>query len=138
LVGWSAAHGRLGLGAGFLFVIVLLWTPPHFWALALLLAPRYAAAGIPMLPVVRGASATTVRVLAYTLALVLATIIPGLAGTFGDLYLVGAILLDAVLGTLAWRLWRDATPARASALFHWSLLYLALLFVAVAADAAIR
>jgi protoheme IX farnesyltransferase len=138
LVGWSAAQGRLGLGAVYLFVIVFLWTPPHFWALALLLIPRYAEAGVPMLPVVRGVSATTVRVLAYTCALVAATLLPAVTGTFGDLYLGAAILLDAVLCALAWRLWRTGTTARASAVFHWSLLYLALLFLAVAADAVVR
>ncbi len=138
LVGWAAAHGRLGLGAAFLFLIVFLWTPPHFWALALLLAPRYAEAGVPMLPVVRGVSATTVRVLAYTVALVAATVLPAITGTFGVLYLGAAIVLDAVLCALAWRLWRNGTAARASVLFHWSLLYLALLFLAVAADAVVR
>jgi protoheme IX farnesyltransferase len=90
-----------------------------------------------MLPVVRGPSATTVRVLAYSGALVVATVLPGVVGVFGGLYLGAAILLDAVLCVLAWRLWREGTPARAGALFHWSLLYLALLFVAVAVDAAI-
>jgi protoheme IX farnesyltransferase len=138
LAGWAAAHGRLGLGAGFLFVIVLLWTPPHFWALALLLAPHYTAAGVPMMPVVRGVSATTRQVLLYTCVLVAATLLPGLIGTFGTVYLAAAVLLDGVLGVLAWRLWREKTPARASVLFHYSLLYLALLFIAVAADAAIH
>ena len=138
LAGWAAAHGRLGLGAAFLFVIVLLWTPPHFWALALLLAPHYKAAGVPMLPVVRGVSVTTRRMLVYTLALVAATLVPGLIGTFGVSYLAAAVGLDAVLCTLAWRVWRACTAARAGVLFHYSLLYLALLFVAVAADAAIR
>jgi protoheme IX farnesyltransferase len=138
LAGWAAAHGRLGLGAVFLFLIVLLWTPPHFWALALLLAPHYKAAAVPMLPVVRGVSATTRGVLVYTLALVAATLAPGLTGTFGLTYLVAAVALDAVLCALAWRVWRACTPARAGVLFHYSLLYLALLFLAVAADAAIR
>ncbi len=138
LAGWAAAHGRLGLGAALLFVIVLLWTPPHFWALALLLAPHYEAASIPMMPVVRGVPATARQVLLYTLALVGATLLPGLLGTFGATYVVVAVMLDGVLGTLAWRLWRDPTSARAGMLFHYSLLYLALLFVAVAADAAIR
>jgi protoheme IX farnesyltransferase len=138
LAGWAAAHGHLGLGAGFLFVIVLLWTPPHFWALAMLLAPHYKAAGVPMMPVVRGVSSTTRQTLLYTLALVAATLLPALIGTFGATYLAAAILLDGVLCTLSWRLWRDGTPARAAVLFHYSLLYLALLFVAVAADAVVR
>ncbi len=138
LAGWAAAHGSLGLGAAFLFAIVLLWTPPHFWALALLLAPRYASAGIPMMPVVRGAPATAARVLAYTVALVAVTVAPVLTGTFGATYLAAAAALDGILAGLAWRVWRQATARRAGALFHYSLLYLALLFAAVAADAAIR
>ena len=138
LAGWAAADGRLGLGAAFLFLIVLLWTPPHFWALALLLAPHYEAAGVPMLPVVRGVSVTTRRMLIYTFVLVVATLVPAVIGTFGITYLAATVVLDAVLGTLALRVRRESTPARAGVLFHYSLLYLALLFVAVAADAAIR
>jgi protoheme IX farnesyltransferase len=138
LAGWAAAHGSLGLGAVYLFVIVLLWTPPHFWALALLLAPHYEAAGVPMMPVVRGTSATTARVLLYTLALVAATLAPVLTGTFGVVYLAAAAVLDGVLCALAWRVRRETTPRRAGVLFHFSLLYLALLFVAVAVDAAIH
>ena len=138
LAGWAAAHGTLGLGAGVLFVIVVLWTPPHFWALALLLAPHYRAAGVPMLPVVRGASATTRQVLLYTLVLVAASLLPGILGPFGVVYLAAAAMLGGVLCTLAWRLWRQPTPARAGMLFHSSLLYLALLFVAVAVDALVR
>ena len=113
LAGWAAAHGSIGLGAAFLFLIVLLWTPPHFWALALLLAPHYEAAGVPMMPVVRGTSATTARMLLYTLALVAATIAPVLTGTFGVVYLAGAGVLDGVLCALAWRVRRESTPRRA-------------------------
>ena len=138
LAGWAAAHGSLGLGAAFLFLIVLLWTPPHFWALALLLAPQYEAARIPMLPVVRGTSATTRQVLGYTLALSALTVVPGVLGTFGPVYLICAVVLDGVFCVLAWRLWRHGSAARARVLFHYSLLYLALLFVAVAVAAAIR
>ncbi len=136
LAGWAAANGRLGLGALFLFLIVLLWTPPHFWALALLLTPQYSAARVPMLPVVRGSAATARQVLLYTFALVAVSLAPGVLGTFGALYLVVAIALDGVLCWLAWRLWREPSAARASALFHYTLLYLALLFVAVAVAAA--
>ncbi len=138
LAGWAAASGRLGLGAAFLFVIVLLWTPPHFWALALLLAPGYKAAGVPMLPVVKGAGATALHVLVYSLGLVAVTLVPGLVGTFGVLYISAAVVLGAILCALAWRLWREHSSANAALLFHYSLLYLALLFVAVAIDAAIR
>jgi protoheme IX farnesyltransferase len=135
LAGWAAAQGRLGLGAVFLFAIVLLWTPPHFWALALLLTPQYEAAQIPMLPVVRGSAVTARQVLLYTVALSAATVVPVVTGTFGVAYLAAAVVLDATLLALAWRVWRRPTSGRASALFHYSLLYLALLFVAVAVDA---
>ena len=138
LAGWAAAHGTLGLGAWLLFAIVLLWTPPHFWALALLLSRHYEAADVPMMPVVRGASATSVRVLLYTVALVAVSLVPAALGTFGAGYLVAAVLLGAVFCALAWRLWRVQTPARAAVLFHYSLLYLSLLFLAVAVDAVIR
>jgi protoheme IX farnesyltransferase len=134
LAGWAAAGGRLGLGAAFLFVIVLLWTPPHFWALALLLAPQYRAARVPMLPVVRGPRVTARQILLYTFTLVAVTLLPGVIGTFGPVYLGAAVLLDGVFCGLAWRLWRDSTSARAGVLFHYSLLYLALLFLAVALD----
>ncbi len=138
LAGWAAAHGRLGLGALFLFVIVLVWTPPHFWALALLIAPGYEAAKVPTLPVVRGERATALQVLLYTLLLTVVTLLPGVIGTFGPVYLVAAALLGAAFCTLAWRLWRHRTAANAALTFHFSLLYLALLFVAVAVDATLR
>ena len=138
LSGWAAANGHLGLGAIFLFSIVLLWTPPHFWALALLLERQYAAAEIPMMPVVRGARATARQVLTYSILLVALTLVPGAVGTFGVVYLAAAGALGAAFIALAWRLWRERTPGRAGVLFHFSLLYLALLFVAVALDAALR
>jgi protoheme IX farnesyltransferase len=138
LAGWAAANGRLGLGAMFLFLIVLLWTPPHFWALALLLEPHYRAARVPMLPVVRGPRATSTCVLAYSVVLLALTAVPGILGTFGPIYLVAAAVLGGALCMLAWRLRRATTPAAAGLLFHYSLLYLALLFVAVAVDAAVR
>jgi protoheme IX farnesyltransferase len=138
LAGWAAATGRVGLGAVFLFGIVLLWTPPHFWALALLLAPGYAAADVPMLPVVRGPRATAVQVLAYAVGLTLFTLVPALLGMFGVLYAVSAAVLGAVLCALAWRLMRSGTSRNAALLFHYSLLYLALLFAATALDAAVR
>jgi heme o synthase len=138
LAGWAAAHGTLGLGAVMLFAIVLLWTPPHFWALALLLSRHYEAADVPMMPVVRGAPATALRVLLYTVALVAFSCVPAVLGTFGVGYLVAAVILGGAFCALAWRLWREQTPARAAVLFHYSLLYLSLLFLAVAIDAVIR
>ena len=138
LAGWAAAHGSLGLGAGFLFLIVLLWTPPHFWALALLLVRHYAAADVPMMPVVRGPRATARLMFAYSIVLIAVTLVPGAIGTFGLVYLAAATILGGLLCLLAWRVRRDSSQARAAVLFHFSLLYLALLFVAVAIDAAVR
>jgi protoheme IX farnesyltransferase len=137
LTGWAAAQGHLGLGALLLFAIVFLWTPPHFWALALLIKPGYAAAEVPMLPVVHGDRVTARRVVLYTVVLVAASLVPALTGTFGGLYLGAALVLGAAFGALSWRLWRDTTQANAALTFHFSLLYLALLFTAVAIDAAL-
>ena len=137
LVGWAAATGEVTLPALVLFGVVFLWTPPHFWALALLIKRNYAAAGVPMLPVVRGEDETTKQIVLYTVALVAFTIAPALWGQFGLLYLVAAAALGGVFLGLAWLLRRERTPARAGLLFHYSLLYLALLFVAMALDTVI-
>ena len=134
LVGWSAATGDLTLPALWLFLIVFFWTPPHFWALALLIRRDYEAASIPMLPVVRGERETVRQILLYAGVLVGVTLIPFVWGPLGLVYLVAAALLGATFVWLALRLWREWTPKRASALFHYSLLYLALLFVAMAVD----
>jgi heme o synthase len=134
LVGWAAATGNLTLPALVLFAVVFLWTPPHFWALALLIKRDYAAAGVPMLPVVRGERETARQIVLYTAALVAFTLAPALWGQFGLVYLVAAAALGACFLWLAWRLRRERTPARAALLFHYSLAYLALLFVAMAVD----
>jgi protoheme IX farnesyltransferase len=134
LVGWAAATGNLTVPALFLFLIVFFWTPPHFWALALLIKRDYAAAKIPMLPVVRGDRETARQILLYSAALVPITLLPFFWHTLGIAYLVAALLLGASLLWLAWRLKRETTPARARLLFHFSLAYLALLFVAMALD----
>lgn len=137
LSGWAAAAGHLGPGAWFLFAIVLVWTPPHFWSLAVLLEDHYRAANIPMLPVVKGAAATAWRVLLYTVLTVIVTLLPFATGTFGPVYLGCAAVLGAVFLTLAWRLWRRPGRERAAVAFHYSLLYLALLFAAAAVSAAV-
>jgi protoheme IX farnesyltransferase len=134
LVGWAAATGSLTVPALFLFLIVFFWTPPHFWALALLIKRDYAAAGIPMLPVVRGERATVRRIVVYSVVLVGVTVVPFAWGTLGAAYLVAALVLGGAFVWLALALARRVTPRRASLLFHSSLLYLALLFVAAAAD----
>jgi heme o synthase len=137
LVGYAAATGNVAVPALWLFLIVFFWTPPHFWALAILLKENYAAARVPMLPVVRGVHATAQQIVLYSFALVALSAAPFLAGTFGVVYLAAAIALGAVFLTLALRLRRETTPRRAALLFHYSLLYLALLFVAMAVDVAL-
>jgi heme o synthase len=135
LVGWAAATGNVTVPALFLFAIVFFWTPPHFWALALLIRGDYEAAGVPMLPVVRGERETTKQIVLYTIVLVAVTATPFLYGTLGLPYLVAAVALGAAFFVLALGLRRRPTPRRAALLFHFSLLYLALLFVAMALDA---
>jgi protoheme IX farnesyltransferase len=132
LVGYAAATGSLALPALWLFLIVFLWTPPHFWALALMIKNAYAAAGVPMLPVVRGDRETARQIVLYSLAMVAFTVAVGL--WLGPLYTVAAVVLGAVFVALAVLLRRDLTRARAKVLFHYSLLYLALLFTAAALD----
>lgn len=134
LVGWAAATGNLTLPAIFLFLIVFLWTPPHFWALALLIKDQYEAAEIPMLPVVRGDRETSRRIVVYSFVLALSTLLPFLSQTVGGVYLAIAIALDAAFIYLAVELARETNPARAGRLFHFSVLYLALLFGAMALD----
>jgi protoheme IX farnesyltransferase len=134
LVGWAAATGNLTLPALWLFLIVFFWTPPHFWALALLIRRDYEAARIPMLPVVRGARETTRQIVLYSVVLVAVTVVPFVWGTLGLVYLGAALALGAAFLLLAVRLRRETTPRQAAVLFHFSLLYLALLFVAMAVD----
>ncbi|MGH3072303.1 MAG: heme o synthase [Gaiellaceae bacterium] len=132
LVGYAAASGDLGLPALWLFLIVFLWTPPHFWALALLIKENYAAAKVPMLPVVRGDEETTRQIVLYSIAMVAFTLAVGLS--LGPVYSVAAAALGGVFLAMAWRLRREPTRRNAGVLFHYSLLYLALLFVAAAAN----
>jgi heme o synthase len=134
LVGWAGATGNLSLPALLLFLIVFFWTPPHFWALALLLKEAYADARVPMLPVVRGERATVRQILVYTVALIGVTLLPVLSGTLGALYAACAVALGLVFLALAWRLRSGSLRPRAALLFHYSLGYLALLFVAAAVD----
>jgi heme o synthase len=132
VVGYAAATGSLALPALWLFLIVFLWTPPHFWALALMIKGAYANAGIPMLPVVRGDRETARQIVLYSIALVAFTVVVGV--WLGPLYTAAAVALGAIFVALAVLLRRDLTKARAQVLFHYSLAYLALLFVAAAVD----
>ncbi|MEJ7567183.1 MAG: heme o synthase [Gaiellaceae bacterium] len=132
LVGYAAATGNLALPALWLFLIVFLWTPPHFWALALLLKESYAAAKVPMLPVVRGERETTRQIVLYSAVLVAFTLAVGF--WFGPVYVGAAVVLGGLFLWFAWQLRRDPSRRRAALLFHYSLLYLALLFVAAAVN----
>ena len=135
LVGWAAVTGSVGLPAWVLFAIVFVWTPPHFWALALRYRTDYAAAGIPMLPVVRGEEETRRQILLYSLVLFATTLVLYPVGHMGPVYLATAVVLGGLFVFRALRLWRERTPALAVSLFKFSIAYLALLFAAVAADA---
>jgi len=132
LVGFAAATGNLTLPALWLFLIVFLWTPPHFWALALMIKEHYAAANVPMLPGTKGERETTRQILLYSVVMVAFTVAVG--WWLGPVYTVAAALLGAYFLLLAWQLRRDTSRRRAFVLFHYSLGYLALLFVAAAVD----
>jgi protoheme IX farnesyltransferase len=134
LVGWAAATGNLTVPALFLFLIVFVWTPPHFWALALLIKRDYEAARVPMLPVVRGEPETARAIVRYSIALVGVSLLPFAWHTLGFLYLGSALALGAVFVALALALLRSTDRTHARRLFSYSISYLALLFVAMALD----
>ncbi|MFN2432137.1 MAG: heme o synthase [Gemmatimonadota bacterium] len=139
LVGWAAATGGLDLTALLLFSIIYYWTPPHFWALALVKRRDYAAAGVPMLPVVAGERETRRQMLLYAAFLLPLSLLPSATGAFGWLYAAAATLLGARLLQLIRRLAPDGpSPSAAWALYRFSLLYLALLFAAMLADRLLR
>lgn len=137
MVGWAAATGRLDIPALFLFAIIFMWTPPHFWALALIRQKEYARAGIPMLPVVRGEQATRWQILIYTLELVALTLLLPLFGMAGALFLFSAAILGAWLILAAWKLWSVGGNKIAWRMYRYSSMYLALLFAALVVDALI-
>jgi heme o synthase len=136
LVGWAAVTGSLSPLAWVLFAIIFFWTPPHFWALALLLSKQYSAAKVPMLPVVAGEEHTRRSILFYTVLLFAISLVPVV--WLGPIYGAAAIALGAVFLALAVRATRRQDGASAVALFHYSLLYLALLFAGAALAAAVR
>ena len=137
LVGYAGAAGHLGFAALVMFAIVFVWTPPHFWALALMIKEHYARANVPMLPVARGDAETTKQIVRYTIVLIAVTLAPVALGTFGLVYGISALMLGALFLVLAVQLRRTLDRGAAVKLFHFSLLYLALLFVAMAVDAVV-
>jgi heme o synthase len=135
LVGWAAVRGTVGGTAVLLFAIVFFWTPPHFWALSLLMKNEYAKVGVPMLPVVRGEAETRRQILLYSVLLYAVTQLPFCAGGFGVIYLVASLLLGGAFIGGAVLLQRRADRRSALKLYLFSLLYLALLFCAMVLDA---
>jgi heme o synthase len=135
LVGWAAVRGSVGGTAILLFAIVFFWTPPHFWALSLLMKDEYAKVGVPMLPVVRGEAETRRQILLYSVLLYAVTQLPFCAGGFGAIYLVASLFLGGAFIGGAVQLARRADRRSALKLYLFSLLYLALLFCAMVADA---
>src|SRR5580700_1528110 len=135
LVGWAAVTGSVSGTAVILFSIVFFWTPPHFWALSLLMQDDYAKVEVPMLPVVRGEAETRRQILLYSVLLYAVTQLPFCGGGFGDIYLVVSIALGLGFIAGAIRLYRRADRSSALQLYLFSLAYLALLFCAMVADA---
>jgi protoheme IX farnesyltransferase len=134
LVGWAAARGSLSWTAVYLFAIIFYWTPPHFWALSLLMKDEYAEVGVPMMPVARGERETRRQILLYTLLLYAISQLPFCAGAFGGVYLAASMLLGLVFIGGAALLYRRADRRSALKLYLYSLAYLALLFGAMVAD----
>ncbi len=138
LVGWSAVTNQLDWPPLVLFAIIFVWTPPHFWALAIRYKEDYAAADVPMLPVVVSLRKTASRIVLYTLLLWGLTLVFAAVASMGWLYLCSAVLLGAVFSGLAVRVLRRPEPERAMRLFGWSITYVTLLFVAMAVDEVVR
>jgi protoheme IX farnesyltransferase len=135
LVGWAAVTNEIGsLTAWYLFAIIFFWTPPHFWALSLLIRKHYERAGVPMLPVVRGEDETRRQILLYSLLLVVLTLVLSPFGMMGAVYFAAALVLGGLFIRYAFGLWRQATPQAARRLYLYSILYLFALFTAMAVD----
>lgn len=134
VLGWTAVTGELHPHALLLFLIVFVWTPPHFWALALHKRDEYAAVDIPMLPVTHGEALTRLHILLYTVLLVVVTVLPYLVGMSGPVYLVAALALGARFLQHGWRLWRHAPADEPVRTFLFSITYLMALFAALLVD----
>ena len=134
VLGWTAVTGEIQADALLLFLIVFVWTPPHFWALAIAKKDDYAKVGIPMLPVTHGVSLTRLFILLYTILLVLITILPYSSGMSGLIYLVAAVTLGAIFLVYAIRLRKDTGTELPMRVFRYSINYLMILFAALLVD----
>ena len=134
VLGWAAMRAEVGPEALMLCLIIFLWTPPHFWALALYRVEDYRRAGLPMLPVTHGSEFTRLQILLYTFILFAATLLPFVTGMSGPIYLAAALTLGGMFSGHAWRLWRNYSDQLARATFKFSIVHLALLFAALLVD----
>jgi protoheme IX farnesyltransferase len=134
VLGWAAMRNEVGPEAMALCLIIFLWTPPHFWALALYRTEDYRRAGLPMLPVTHGPEFTRLQVLLYTLVLFASTLVPFIIGMSGVIYLVSAVVLGVWFIGYAWQLWRHYSDALARKTFRFSIWHLSLLFAALLLD----
>ncbi|MBI2765148.1 MAG: protoheme IX farnesyltransferase [Chloroflexi bacterium] len=134
MVGWAAVTGDLSVAPWVMFAIIFFWTPPHFWALSLRLKDDYAEAGVPMLPVTDGVEVTRLQILRYSVLLVIVTALLGPAGNLGWIYLATAFMAGGVFVWKAFRLWRSPATVPPMDLYLYSLLYLAVLFIAMGID----
>ena len=128
VVAWAAATGEIGLGAVVLFILIFVWTPPHFWALALLKSDEYSASGVPMLPVVAGKERTRREIFIYSILVAIAGTLPWFVGLAGALYLIAAIIFGSVFLGFAVMVWRNKDEIWSTRLYGYSILYLLLLF----------
>ena len=134
VLGWAAMRNDVGPEAIVLCLIIFLWTPPHFWALALYRTEDYRRAGLPMLPVTHGPEFTRLQVLLYTLVLFASTLLPFIIGMSGWIYLASAVVLGVMFIVYAWQLWRRYSDALARKTFRFSIWHLSLLFAALLVD----
>ncbi len=137
MVGWAAATGHLGLAAWILFAIVFMWTPPHFWALAIVRMKDYEKAGVPMMPVVHGEEKTRKQILIYTIELFAVTLLLPIFNLAGTVYLVSALVLGGFLLYAAWRVWKVGGNKVAWTMYRWSSMYLMFIFLALMIDAVV-
>ena len=134
LVGWAAVRDSVGWAPVVLFALMFVWTPPHFWALAIRYRDDYKSVDVPMMPVVTSFKRTALQILGYTVLVALVSLVFGWTAGMGALYWVSAVLLGSVFCVLAYRLWVSPTERLAMKLFHWSITYVTLLFAAMAVD----
>ncbi len=137
MVGWAAATGHLGLAAWILFAIVFMWTPPHFWALAIVRMKDYEKAGVPMMPVVHGEEKTRRHILIYTIELIAVTLLLPIFNLAGMFYLISALVLGGFLLYAAWQVFRVGGNKVAWTMYRWSSMYLAFIFLAIMIDAVV-